>query len=108
MVASSGDSMTQEQILIDVLGPRSGYIRGKGTSVRSYTKGLKQLAQQKIMEQQQGQLQEQQQEIQDLKKLMEETNQRQQRDLDDYKAEQQRAMEAFKQELLKTLTSKNV
>lgn len=97
MVAASGDSMTQEQILVDVLGARSGYIRGKGTAVHGYTKGIKQLAQQKIVEQQQEQLQEQQQKIHDLEKMMEE-----------YKAEQQRSMEAFKEELLQTLSNKSV
>ncbi|KAL2937879.1 RIMS-binding protein 3C, partial [Bienertia sinuspersici] len=34
VVAIHGDSMTQEEILLDVLKPRSGYFRGKGTALR--------------------------------------------------------------------------
>lgn len=108
VIATSGDSMTQEQILIDVLGARSGYFRGKGTALRGYTKGVKQLAQQKMVEQQQEQLQEQDQKIQDLEKLIEETTQRHQKELEEYKQQQQQAMEAFRRELMQTFASRNV
>ncbi|KAL2924035.1 Two-pore potassium channel 3 [Bienertia sinuspersici] len=39
VVATHGDSMTQEEILLDVLKPISGYFRGKGTALRGYSKG---------------------------------------------------------------------
>ena len=86
VVATSGDSMTQEEILIDVLGARSGYVRGKGTSLRGFTKGLRQVTQQKILDQQQEQLKAQQQKIQELENLLEETKLRQQRELEENKA----------------------
>ncbi|KAL2923804.1 NAD-dependent protein deacetylase SIR2rp1 [Bienertia sinuspersici] len=52
-VAIHGDSMTQEEILLDVLKPRFGYFRGKGTALRGYSKGRMQLEHQNLIDEQQ-------------------------------------------------------
>ena len=41
--------MTQEEILIQVLGQRSGYIRGKGITILGYAKGKAQEEQHNIV-----------------------------------------------------------
>lgn len=87
--------MTQEEILIQVLEPRSGYVRGKGTALRGYSKG-KHLEQQRLVEQEQR-----------IKEL-EESQQRQQQELEEYKAQQQQAMEDFKRDLLEQLANRGV
>lgn len=94
--------MTQEEILIQVLEPRSGYVRGKGTALRGYSKG-KHLEQQRLVEQQEK-IQEQEQRIKEL----EESQQRQQQELEEYKAQQQQAMEDFKRDLLEQLANRGV
>ena len=53
VVASAGDSMTQDEILLRVLGQKSGHVHGKGTRVRAYSKDKAQIEQRKIVEQQQ-------------------------------------------------------
>ncbi|KAL2925626.1 Glutamate--tRNA ligase 2 [Bienertia sinuspersici] len=68
-VATHGESMTQEEILLDVLKPRSGYFRGKGTALRGYSKGGMQLEHQNLINEQQKQIQVQEQRIKDYKKL---------------------------------------
>lgn len=93
--------MTQEEILILVLEPRSGYIRGKGTALCSYSRGKQQLEQRKLVQKQQEKIQEQEHRIKEL----EDSQRRQQQELEEYKAQQQEAMEAFKQELLQQLTN---
>lgn len=116
VVATVGDTMTQEEILIQVLEPRSGYIRGKGTALRGYSKGKYQMEQRKLMENQQEKIQEQEQRIKELEeskeshqrqqKELEERLQRQQKEFEDHKANQQAEMDAFKKELLQQLASR--
>lgn len=96
--------MTQEEILIQVLEPRSGYIRGKGTVVRSYAKGKQQMEQRKLVEEQQSKIQEQEKRIKEL----EESQQLQKREFEEHKAKQEAAMESFKQELLQQLANRGV
>ncbi|KAK7281605.1 hypothetical protein RIF29_09741 [Crotalaria pallida] len=55
--------MTQEEVLLEVLKPRSGYFCGKGTALRGFTKGQHQILQQKEMQKQQQIIQEQEQRI---------------------------------------------
>ncbi|XP_021751096.1 ataxin-8-like [Chenopodium quinoa] len=103
--------MTQEEILIQVLEPRSGYVRGKGTALRGYSKGKQQLEQRRLVEQQQK-IQEQEQRIKEL----EERHQKQQQEFKDCKQRQpqevekrkahQQAMEDFKRELLQQLANR--
>ena len=104
VVASAGDSMTQDEILLRVLVQKSGHVRGKGTGVRAYSKDKAQIEQSKIMEQQQEKIQEQQQQIKDLMK-----NQfLQQRQFKEYMAQQQEAIESMKQSILQQLQNKEV
>ncbi len=84
--------MTHEEILMQVLGQRSGYIRGKGTGVRAYVKGKAAIEQRKIVEKQQDKIQLQEQKIKDLEGKIEE-----------YKTQQQEAMETFRQSILQQL-----
>ncbi|KAL2925324.1 Tumor protein p73, partial [Bienertia sinuspersici] len=86
IVAEVGDTMTQEEILIQVLEPRSGYIRGKGTA----------LCEQK------GKIQEQEIRTKELQ----ESQERQQQELEEHKAKQAADMEAFKQDLLLQLANR--
>ena len=51
-VASTADSMTQNEILLRVLGQKSGHVRGKGTGVHAYSKDKAQIEQPKIVKQQ--------------------------------------------------------
>ncbi|XP_021750931.1 uncharacterized protein LOC110716606 isoform X2 [Chenopodium quinoa] len=67
VVATHGESMTQEEILLDVLKPRSGYFRGKGTALRGYSKGTR-----KHLEQQKK-IQEQDERIKELEETQEQT-----------------------------------
>ena len=92
VVASAKDSMTQDKILLRVLGQKSGHVRGKGTGVCAYSKEKAQIEQRKIMEQQQEKIQEQQQQI---KELME-SQLLQQRQFEEYKAQHQEAIESVK------------
>ena len=96
--------MTQEEILIQVLEPRSGYIHGKGTAVRAYVRRKQQLEQRKIVEEQQGKIQEQEKRIKELQERQE----RQQREFEVHKAKQAADMEAFKQDLLRQLANRGV
>ncbi|KAL2937249.1 Synergin gamma [Bienertia sinuspersici] len=104
VVAEAGDTMTQEEILIQVLEPRSGYIRGKGTALHGYVRGKQQLEQRKLVEEQQGKIQEQEKRIQKLQ----ESQERQQREFEEHKAKQAADMEAFKKELLVQLANRGV
>ncbi|XP_057522640.1 uncharacterized protein LOC130802649 [Amaranthus tricolor] len=104
VVASAGDSMTQDEILLRVLGQKSGHVRGKGTGIRAYSKEKAQIEQRKIVEQQQEKIQEQQQQIKDLM----ESQLLQQRQFEEYKAQQQEAIESMKQSILQQLQSKEV
>uniref|UniRef100_A0A803N8V6 Uncharacterized protein n=1 Tax=Chenopodium quinoa TaxID=63459 RepID=A0A803N8V6_CHEQI len=115
VVATVGDSMTQEEILIQVLEPRSGYVRGKGTALRGYSKGKQQLEQRRLVEQQQQKIQEQEQRIKELEEShqkqqqeLEDCKQRQQQELEEHKAQQQQAMEDFKRELLQQLANRGI
>uniref|UniRef100_A0A803N2V6 Transposase n=1 Tax=Chenopodium quinoa TaxID=63459 RepID=A0A803N2V6_CHEQI len=65
VVSKVGDSMTQEEILIQVLGSRSGHFRGKGSAIRAYCKN-KQLEQNKLVSEQQEKIQEQEKKIKEL------------------------------------------
>ncbi|XP_056695147.1 uncharacterized protein [Spinacia oleracea] len=107
IVATAGDSMTQEEILIHVLDHRSGYVREKGTALRSYSKGKYQMEQRRLAEQQEK-IHEQEQRIKELEEIQQkqqEEQKRQQQELEEYKAQQQQqqAMEDFKRDLLQQL-----
>ncbi|KAL2896873.1 Synergin gamma [Bienertia sinuspersici] len=104
VVTEVGDTMTQEEILIQVLEPRSGYIRRKGTTLRNYVRGKQQLEQRKLVEEQQGKIQEQQKRIKELQ----ESQERKQREFEEHKAKQAADMEAFKQDLLLQLVNRGV
>ncbi|KAL2901263.1 Enolase [Bienertia sinuspersici] len=54
IVAEVGDTMTQEEILIQVLEPRSGYIRGKGTALCGYVRRKQQLEQGNFLKNKKG------------------------------------------------------
>lgn len=107
-VATHGDSKTQEEILLDVLQPRSGYIRGKGTALRGgYCKGRLQLEHENIIHDQQKKIEEQEQRIKDLQEIqekttkqLEETQEKTARQLEKQRDDMQRAMDAMKQELM--------
>lgn len=58
VVSKVGDSMTQEEILIQVLGSRSGHFRGKGSAIRAYCKNKQQPDQNKLVSEQQEKIQE--------------------------------------------------
>ncbi|KAL2899636.1 putative plant SNARE 12 [Bienertia sinuspersici] len=64
----NNEGVLQEDPL-DVLKPRSGYFRGKGTALRGYSKGRMQLEHQNLINEQQKQIQVQEQRIKDYKKL---------------------------------------
>lgn len=66
VVAKVEDSMTQEEILIQVLGSRSGHFRGKGSAIRAYCKNKQQLEQNKLVMEQQEKIQEQEKQIKEL------------------------------------------
>ncbi|KAL2922790.1 Reticulocyte-binding protein 2-like protein a [Bienertia sinuspersici] len=107
-VAIHGDSMTQEEILLDVLKPRSGYFRGKGTALRGYSKGRMQLEHQNLINEQQKQIQVQEQRIKELQetqekttKLLQEAEERTSKQLEQQREDMQRSMEEMKQQLLR-------
>ncbi|KAL2900749.1 Synergin gamma [Bienertia sinuspersici] len=97
VVAEDGDTMTQEEILIQLIELRSGYIRGKGTTLCGYVRGKQQLEQRKLVEEQQGKIKEQERRINELQ----ESQERQQREFEEHKVKQEANMEAFKQDLLR-------
>ncbi|KAL2944258.1 Reticulocyte-binding protein 2-like protein a [Bienertia sinuspersici] len=106
-VATHGDSMTQEEILLDVLKPRSGYFRGKGTALRGYSKGSMQLEHQNLINKQQKQIQLQEQRIKELQetqektiKQLQEAQERTSKQLEQQREDMQRSMEEMKQQLL--------
>uniref|UniRef100_A0A803NDN4 DUF4216 domain-containing protein n=1 Tax=Chenopodium quinoa TaxID=63459 RepID=A0A803NDN4_CHEQI len=110
VVAAHGESKTQEEILLDVLKPRSGYFRGKGTALPGFSKGRHQLEHQSLIREQQKKIQEQQELIKELQenqerttKQLEETQEATARQLQQQKEETQRAMNAMKEELLRAL-----
>uniref|UniRef100_A0A803N006 Uncharacterized protein n=1 Tax=Chenopodium quinoa TaxID=63459 RepID=A0A803N006_CHEQI len=107
VVAAHGESKTQEEILLDVLKPRSGYFRGKGTALPGFSKGRHQLEHQSLIREQQKKIQEQQELIKELQenqerttKQLEETQEATAKQLQQQKEETQRAM---KEELLRAL-----
>ncbi|KAL2896518.1 Reticulocyte-binding protein 2-like protein a, partial [Bienertia sinuspersici] len=107
-VAIHGDSMTQEEILLDVLKPRSGYFRGKGTALRGYSKGRMQLEHQNLINEQQKQIQVQEQRIKELQetqekttKQLQEAEERTSKQLEQQREDMQRSMEEMKQQLLR-------
>ncbi|KMT00268.1 hypothetical protein BVRB_1g016240 [Beta vulgaris subsp. vulgaris] len=113
VVAAHGDSMTQEEILLDVLKPRSGYFRGKGTALPGYSKGRQLLEHQNLIHNQQKTIQEQQQLIKELQqnqerttKQLEESREATTRLLQQQKEETQRAMDTMKEELLRELAAR--
>ena len=87
--------MTQEEILISVLEPRSGYIRGKGTTFRGGHKGT-QLEHHHLVNEQQKKIEEQEKRISELEERT--TNQLEAVHL---------AMETMKQQFLRELDSRN-
>ncbi|KAL2906684.1 Reticulocyte-binding protein 2-like protein a [Bienertia sinuspersici] len=110
-VATHGDSMTQEEILLDVLKPRSGYFRGKGTALRGYSKGSMQLEHQNLTNEQQNQIQIQEQRIKELQetqekttKQLQEAQERTSKQLEQQREDMQRSMEEMKQQLLNLTT----
>ncbi|KAL2902659.1 Transport and Golgi organization protein 1 [Bienertia sinuspersici] len=108
VVAIHGDSMTQEEILLDVLKQRSGYFRGKGTALRGYSKGRMQLEHQNLINGQQKQIQVQEQRIKELQetqektiKQLQEAEERTSKQLEQQREDMQRSMEEMKQQLSK-------
>uniref|UniRef100_A0A803LSW0 Transposase-associated domain-containing protein n=1 Tax=Chenopodium quinoa TaxID=63459 RepID=A0A803LSW0_CHEQI len=73
VVVAHGESKTQEEILLDVLTPRSGYFRGKGTALPGFSKGRHQLEHQSLIREQQKKIQEQQELIKELQENQERT-----------------------------------
>ncbi|KAL2905308.1 ATP synthase subunit b [Bienertia sinuspersici] len=114
-VAIHGDSMTQEEILLDVLKPRSGYFHGKGTTLRGYSKGRMQLEHQNLINKQQKQIQVQEQSIKELQetrekttKQLQEAEERTSKQLEQQREDMQRSMEEMKQQLLSELIANRV
>ncbi|KAL2894696.1 Reticulocyte-binding protein 2-like protein a [Bienertia sinuspersici] len=110
VVAIHGNSMTQEEILLDVLKPRSGYFRGKGTALHGYSKGRMQLEHQNLINEQQKQIQVQEQRIKELQetqekttKQLQEAEERTSKQLEQQREDMQRSMEEMKQQLLSEL-----
>ncbi|KAK7255493.1 hypothetical protein RIF29_28904 [Crotalaria pallida] len=115
VISTNGATMTQEEVLLEVLKPRSGYFRGKGTALRGFTKGQHQILQQKEMQNQQQIIQEQEQRIKELeemreqdKKEFEEKREQDKKELEMIRVqdkkemlEQQKlAMDVFKQQMM--------
>ncbi|KAK7268090.1 hypothetical protein RIF29_20776 [Crotalaria pallida] len=75
VVDTRGDEMTQEEVLLEVLKPRSGYVRGKGTALRGYAKGQHQLQQQQEFQKQDEIIKEQAQKIKELEVAREQDKQ---------------------------------
>lgn len=91
-----------------MLGPRSGYFRGKGTALRGHTKGRMNLEHQNLINEQQKQIQVQEQRIKELQetqektaKLLEESQERTSKQLEQQREDMQRSMEEMKQQLLR-------
>ena len=125
-----GDSKTQEEILLDVLKPRSGYFRGKGTALRGYNKGKHVLVQQeqqkkigeqeerirelkesqgftqKQVEEQKEQMNQQKEQLEEKIEQMEQQNQHLQQQLQQQKEDMQIQFERLKQELIERFASK--
>ncbi|KAL2898371.1 Riboflavin kinase [Bienertia sinuspersici] len=87
-----------------LLEPRYGYILSKGTALCGYVRGKQQLERRKLVEEQQGKIQEQEKRIKELQ----ESQERQQREFEEHKAKQAADMEAFKQDLLLQLANRGV
>ncbi|KAL2923200.1 Kinesin-like protein KIN-14I [Bienertia sinuspersici] len=110
-----GDSMTQEEILLDVLKPKSGYFHGKGTALRGYSKGGMQLEHQNLINEQQKQIEVQEKRIKELQetqektaKQLQEAQERTSKQLEQQRQDMQRSMEEMKQQLLSELIANRV
>ncbi|KAL2897762.1 Isocitrate dehydrogenase kinase/phosphatase [Bienertia sinuspersici] len=115
IIATHGDSMTQEEILLDVLKPRSGYFRGKGTALHGYSKGSMQLEHQNLINEQQKQIQLQEQRLKEFQetqekttKQLQEAQERTSKQLEQQREDMQRSMEEMKQQLLSELIANRV
>ncbi|XP_021764044.1 uncharacterized protein LOC110728709 [Chenopodium quinoa] len=85
---------TQEDMLVQVLGAKSGYIRGKGNGYRGSTKARLQEEQQMIMLKQQDQITHLKTELEASKK-----------DMDEYKEEQKRIMAEMEKRFMQMINS---
>ncbi|KAL2935339.1 Pheromone-regulated membrane protein 10, partial [Bienertia sinuspersici] len=87
---------TQEEMLLHVLGPKSGYTRGKGNGYKGSAKARLQEEQQKIIQNQQDQ-------ISNLQNLLEANR----KAIDDYKEEQRHNMAAMEKRFMEMITRNN-
>ncbi|KAK7266608.1 hypothetical protein RIF29_19257 [Crotalaria pallida] len=92
---------TVQEVLLEVLKPRSGYFRGKGTALRGYTKGQHQILQQKEMQKQQQIIQEQEQRIKELEEMSEQDKKELEEKREQDKKELEMIREQDKREILK-------
>ncbi|KAK7266907.1 hypothetical protein RIF29_19568 [Crotalaria pallida] len=104
VISTNGATMTQEEVLLEVLKPRSGYFRGKGTTLRGYTKGQHQILQQKEMQKQQQIIQEQEQMIKELEEMREQDKKElemiREQDKKEMLEQEKHAMDVFKQQMM--------
>ncbi|KAL2930299.1 Protein translocase subunit SecA, partial [Bienertia sinuspersici] len=87
---------TQEEMLLHVLSPNSGYTQGKGNGYRGSAKVRQQEEQQKIFQNQQAQ-------ISNLQNLLEANR----KAIDDYKQEQRQNMAAMEKRFMEMITRNN-
>ncbi|KAL2894885.1 Calcineurin-binding protein 1, partial [Bienertia sinuspersici] len=87
---------TQEEMLLHVLGPKSGYTRGKVNGYRGSAKARLQEEQQKIIQNQQDQ-------ISNLQNLLEANR----KAIDDYKEKQRQNMAAMEKRFIEMITRNN-
>ncbi|KAL2937507.1 Coiled-coil domain-containing protein 18 [Bienertia sinuspersici] len=87
---------TQEEMLLHVLGPKSGYTRGKGIGYRGSAKAQLQEKQQKIIQNQQDQ-------ISNLQNLLE----RNRKAIDGYKEEQRQYIASMEKRFMEMIIRNN-
>lgn len=94
-------------MLLHVLGPKSGYSRGKGTGYRTSAKARLQEQQQQVMQKQQEEqqqiMQKQQDQIMNLQSELEASK----KAIDDYKEEQRLYMEAMEKRFEDMITRRS-
>ncbi|KMS95835.1 hypothetical protein BVRB_004590 [Beta vulgaris subsp. vulgaris] len=94
-------------MLLHVLGPKSGYTRGKGTGYRTSAKARLQEQQQQVMQKQQEEqqqiMQKQQDQIMNLQSELEASK----KAIDDYKEEQRLYMEAMEKRFEDMITRRS-
>ncbi|KMT06096.1 hypothetical protein BVRB_7g164130 [Beta vulgaris subsp. vulgaris] len=99
---------TQEEMLLHVLDPKSGYSRGKGTGYRTSAKARLQEQQQQVMQKQQEEqqqiMQKQQDQIMNLQSELEASK----KAIDDYKEEQRLYMEAVEKRFEDMITRRSM